>query len=262
MTDYEILKVVLGSYNQGEVRIFGETAGTQCACIALYSIFWSKFRRISIWNTNDLDKILVEGDYLYKNLRTRNHLNVDEMPRMVEVNNFIINAQFENLKDCFFTVTKGEPFLRNHFGDDQNNEFAVLLIISQVTVAIFKRRNSETFFLFDSHSRDCHGLAVPDGKSCFLHFKNLFQVEKYMQAFYLELRGKDSDYFQLQFISFQDLSANVVEFLRTNFRNFSARQNYRKHKLNYTESHKKVLKPKKSITEILKTILQINLTKE
>ena len=37
---YEIIRSVQGSINQGNVTLFGETAGRQCACNALISISW------------------------------------------------------------------------------------------------------------------------------------------------------------------------------------------------------------------------------
>ena len=39
---YKILKVVQGSFHQGDIR-FGETAGRQCVCTTLYAIVWPTF---------------------------------------------------------------------------------------------------------------------------------------------------------------------------------------------------------------------------
>ena len=65
---FEIVRTVQGSFNQGNVALFGEIAGRQCACNALFSVCWSVVREISFWKTIDLDFILVEGDKLYKSL--------------------------------------------------------------------------------------------------------------------------------------------------------------------------------------------------
>ena len=94
MHTYNISKIVLGSFNQGN-ELFGETAGTQCACNVLYAIFWSYFRSVSIWKKPDLDKILIEGDKVYKSLNTHSYLNVDELPRFIETNGMISNAIFK-----------------------------------------------------------------------------------------------------------------------------------------------------------------------
>ena len=43
---YDLLKSVQGNFSQGNVGMFGETAGHQCACNALFSICWSLVRKI------------------------------------------------------------------------------------------------------------------------------------------------------------------------------------------------------------------------
>ena len=61
---FEMVRTVQESFNQGNVAFFGETAGRQCACNALFSTCWSFVREMSFWKTTDLDFILVEGDTL------------------------------------------------------------------------------------------------------------------------------------------------------------------------------------------------------
>ena len=46
---YEILASIKGSFNQSDLR-FGYSAGTQCACNALYAICWSVIRKVSLWH--------------------------------------------------------------------------------------------------------------------------------------------------------------------------------------------------------------------
>lgn len=43
---YDLLKSVQGNFSQGNLGMFGETAGHQCACNALFSICWSLVRKI------------------------------------------------------------------------------------------------------------------------------------------------------------------------------------------------------------------------
>ena len=50
---YTVTKIVQGSFHQGDVK-FGYTGGKQCACIALFSIAWSKIRRVGLWTSGDL----------------------------------------------------------------------------------------------------------------------------------------------------------------------------------------------------------------
>ena len=46
---YEIVRTVQGSFNRGNVALFGETAGRQCASNALFLVCWSIDREISFW---------------------------------------------------------------------------------------------------------------------------------------------------------------------------------------------------------------------
>ena len=257
MPTYNILEAILGSFNQADQR-FGETAGTQCTCNALFAAFWSHIRRVSIWKTADLDKILIEGDALYKNLNTRNILNVDEMPRFIELNNFIIGVNYQDLKDCEANLRNDDPFLRSQFLD--RNSFHVLMIISGVTISIFKCESNNVIYLFDSHSRNARGLLIPDGTSCLLSFWSVRELEKYIQVFYLELRGKESEFFQLQFISFNEVPVALRTSMQVNFRNFSRKYNYNKNNLrnsrnvhlleieksNYYTSNKEIIKEKRT----------------
>ena len=59
---YEIIRLVKGSFIQGNVALSGEIAGRQCACNALLSICCSVVHDICSWKLVDIDYILVEGD--------------------------------------------------------------------------------------------------------------------------------------------------------------------------------------------------------
>ena len=65
MNPNPIQKSVLGSFHQGHAK-FGDTAGTQCACNALFAICFSVVKRTTLWKSWDLDYILEQGDELFK----------------------------------------------------------------------------------------------------------------------------------------------------------------------------------------------------
>ena len=75
-----------------------------------------------------------------------------------------------------------------------------LLFMGGFTTALMKHHNH--FYLFDSHSRDSRGLSVVDGTSVLMKVSDLFEVENYIRAFYLECDSMEQSYFQLQFIHF------------------------------------------------------------
>ena len=85
MPAHQINRLISGTFHQGDIR-FGNTAGRQCACNTLFSIFKhsSNIRSVSRWSSHDLDRILNEGDQLYKSLNTKNYLDLDDLPTTIE----------------------------------------------------------------------------------------------------------------------------------------------------------------------------------
>ena len=61
--------------------MFGETAGIQCACTALFAILYSNLKKVNRWDEFDLDIILIDGDALYRTLRRQTLLIVEDLPR-------------------------------------------------------------------------------------------------------------------------------------------------------------------------------------
>ena len=47
---YSILKSVSGTFHQGNIAKFDQTAGCQCFCNTLYAIAWSVVKRTGLWN--------------------------------------------------------------------------------------------------------------------------------------------------------------------------------------------------------------------
>ena len=84
---YHVLKSVQGNFNQGNVVLFGGTAGKQCSCNALFSVCWSVVRKVSIWKSYDLDNILIEGDKIYKFPNKDDFLSVDELQQRIKIYN-------------------------------------------------------------------------------------------------------------------------------------------------------------------------------
>ena len=203
---YDILSSVQGSFNQGNILKFGLGAGTQCACNSLYAICWSIIKKVSRWQTNDLDHILTEGDRVYKCITTENYalLCADDLPDVIQQGDgiFIINKL--RLETGEATLVNNFPFLSSLFNSCNNKGDGFLFFIRNVTLAIIPIYDTHSryyyYYLFDSHSRDERGLVVEDGQSVLLKFRDLLQVEKYIQVVYLEFRDSQSEFFQMQFV--------------------------------------------------------------
>ena len=234
MPTYNILKAVLGSFNQGNIR-FGSTAGRQCACNALFSVFWSNVRSVYFWTRNDLDKILIEGDRIYKSLNTHSYLSVDELPSTIDVAGY---SSFVNLLELYTGEASLAPenfFLTIPFSEHLGRN-SCLMFINGYTIAIFKF-SSDVCYLFDSHSRDERGLSVVNGKSVCLKFENVKQLEVYIQVIYLEFQNRESVFFQIQFVDFT--VTNVLKtLLASHFRQDKRQIRYVKEKQQYKDIYK------------------------
>ena len=136
VSSYHVLKSVQGNFNQGNITLFGETAGRQCACNALFSVCWSVARKVSLWKSYDLDNILIEGDKLYKSLNKNDYLNVDELPRHIKIYNYNINIdmKLENLHEGI--ATHGVPFLQSIVNVSNVCTTGFLMFLCNYTIAI------------------------------------------------------------------------------------------------------------------------------
>lgn len=170
---YNISQSVLGTFHQGNNR-FGYTSGSQCACNSLFSIFWSNIRGLSSWASDDLDKLLIEGDRIYKSLNTLNYLSVDDLPNCINFNRSSYPVNLLELHTSEANLVPGYPFLRTIFGDLSHCK-SCLMFVNNYTIAIFQFQNQaeNACYIFDSHSRDERGLFVNDGNSVLLKFENL-----------------------------------------------------------------------------------------
>ena len=74
-------KVVLASFNQGNVTIFGPQAGTQCMYMASAAVIYSYLKPPRQWERSDLDTILRLGNELYRGLGyTDEYIDLNDLP--------------------------------------------------------------------------------------------------------------------------------------------------------------------------------------
>ena len=102
-----------GSFHQENSQLFGEIAGIQCACTALYALCWTQIKQIFHWVKRDLNHILVEGDNLYKSLHTSAMLSIDQLPVFVKMYSHDIPVQYLRLETQLATHINGDLFLRD-----------------------------------------------------------------------------------------------------------------------------------------------------
>ena len=155
-----------------------------CSALAnsLFAICWSQVKTVSRWNKSDLNHVLTEGDLLYKSLNVVDMLTADHLPRSIFMCNIKFPVDFLELKTEIAHLRNGEPFLRKSV-PNTSDEFMSFLFMGVFTTALKKQHNH--FYLFDSHSRDSRDLSMVDGTSVLMKFSDLFEVEIYVQVFYL-----------------------------------------------------------------------------
>ena len=87
------------------------------------------------------------------------------------------------------TRINGDSFLRDLLTTGGNSGITLCLLFMEgfTTVTILLRN---CYYLFDSHSRDGRGLSVVDGTSVLMKFRDLYELEKYLQVAYLKYRDR------------------------------------------------------------------------
>ena len=122
-------------------HLFGESAGRQCVCNALFSISWSFVCGICCWRFPDLDYILVESHKLYKSLRFENYLHMDQLPRQVKTFEHTTNFEIleENLYDS--KAVYGDFFLTDAFTVKNVNTSSCILLLCSYALALFRYVN-------------------------------------------------------------------------------------------------------------------------
>ena len=206
---YTILKLVKASYHQGNTR-FGSKAGTQCACNSLFALVWSIIRKVSLWNTNDLNYILDMGNSLYSKLNLDRPLSINDLPSSVNTGMCDIYVEMlENETGCL-SIHNQSNFLQDMRKKCVSGDGLLFIIHGYTFSVLWNKRN---YFLFDPHSRDEEGAIVPNGTCVLLKFSSLSQLQKYIFEIYFPLNTQPSEVllFEAQFVSLHKNDSVIVD---------------------------------------------------
>ena len=103
------------------------------------------------------------------------------MPAFAKIYNHI-PAQCLRIETQLATLINGDLFLRDLLTTGGNNGITLcLLFMEGFTTAIILLRNC--YYLFDSQRRDERRLSVVDGTSALMKFRDLCELEKYLQVY-------------------------------------------------------------------------------
>ena len=94
---FAIRKVVQASHHQGDIIRYGrESAGKQCTANAYFAIFFSSIKKVSVWDSFDLDYVLKQVDKIFKKVcedkERYEYLAVDELPLNIPLEGTNISA--------------------------------------------------------------------------------------------------------------------------------------------------------------------------
>ena len=140
------MKLVRGSYHQGNALIFGNNAGYQCTAIALAALIFSSLFPVSEWRTHDADQILLYGNSLYSNVIHESYqgnpwfLMASELPQHASYMDlsYRIGYQVDMIHGVSRNSIDDHEFLavslQVHSGFIVSN--FVLLILDEITVAL------------------------------------------------------------------------------------------------------------------------------
>ena len=213
---WNMLKIVLGTFSQSDNRFHISSRGRQCTCNAVVSIcapYSCKF------TSKHIDDILYEGDRLYNQLKNLLHqasgvyneyLTFAELellsPLSIFDKTFSIDLINNSLCGSLQTQTDknaGIYSLQHAISIVMSSHRQALLMMGTYAMALTKTKENK-ICLFDSHSHGKDGsFHDSDGAAAYIIF---FQSEKNLIAF-LQQNFKMSEPFELQPINVKSIKA-------------------------------------------------------
>ena len=243
-----VTKLVKASFHQGN-GMFGDTAGMQCVCNALFSICWSKMKQLGCWQTADLDYILMKGDELYKSLDLLRYLSFDDLPRQLTVET--VYSKINYVGNVTVEINRlNIDFLRRSLVQFKGQSNGIIFITNFVAFSLIW--DSKAFFIFDSHSRDELGQHAENGTAILMKFSSLRQVQNFLVETYAPANG--NAYCQMQYIAIETTSSKAdIKKLQQRVLTRKRNNDHVEHQINLkkrrqtyanikgTEAHKKLL---------------------
>ena len=161
---------VHADFHQGFESRFGSNAGKQCVAMSLCSTVYNEIISVNIWETAIMNQILFYGNNLYSLLSqsiNKDFLLLTEVPEFVAIDNDTFHLAYSvSFSGALFMTINNYPYVTLEHACNEiffNLHYkSCLLTIGMNTVAIFMPF-PDVFKIFDSHSRDLHGMPCASG---------------------------------------------------------------------------------------------------
>ena len=158
----------------------GYAQGLQCIPNSIMSLIYHLNKDCELWKLEDIESILCSGNILYKSIGKRTTLLVSDVPRYVQLYNFIYHIKEHNSQ--IGHISKGdinfnsvpfkevEPIIVTHK--------LCVLVIGESAVSIIHSNNN--FHVFDPHNRNKYGMPDSNGGSVAIKFSNFNSLLMYI----------------------------------------------------------------------------------
>jgi hypothetical protein len=181
-----ITKVIKGTFHQGHQQFSADSAGKQCVPNAAAALLYAHIVNTMQWEPSDMDRILINGDYLYKCLTAdftiKPYLYVNQVPQYINL--FNEHFKIKPHSSTIGTMQLHEDMPPNTYYKDVLGQIiqhdGCIIIISTYASAIIPYNNA--LYYFDSHSRNAQGCPCPEGTSILLKFDEIEELCKYIAS--------------------------------------------------------------------------------
>ena len=175
---------IRASFHQGDICFSALTRGRQCAFMALSALLYAQSYPVQSWTKENVDQVLLNGDSIYLLALTKgmipdvDTLLVTHLPAQITYNGSLWHIDYNDYyQGHFATLTHTElaDFSLTTLSDALNkalliSQFAIL-VLQGYMLAVLK--SVDSYYLFDSHSRNPSGLPVENGGTAvMLQFSN------------------------------------------------------------------------------------------
>lgn len=215
---------IQGRFHQGNELFSEESRGRQClpCCVVfLVSCKLKPFKNIK-WTSDDLDKILQRGDYVYRFSKeflrpSKGFLEPRDLPPFTKIDGKYFYWKVRNtfsgsIQDHFVgeypLVRLETAILMGLSGDVLNCQYGIFICKGN---ALAICRDGDIFLIFDSHSRDVNGYSCADGTSIIIQKKSMNELCDHLRD--LVHAGENNEQYDFHVFYVNETSEHCIKYV-------------------------------------------------